>query len=64
MNGCRGLWVTQFVEGGSDGNIFLSVHECGANFIFISGRHDVAHYLGDSVDGSVELDNGRSGLLR
>ena len=56
MNGCSGLWVTQFLEGGSDGNIFLSVDECGANFSFRSRRH--------CVDGSVESGNGGWGLLR
>ena len=36
----------------------MHVDECGANFSFISGRHDMAHDLGDSVDGSVESGHG------
>ena len=42
----------------------MSVDECGANFSFSSGCHDVAHDIGDSVDESVESGHGGWGLLR
>ena len=56
--------MTQFIQCGLDGNRFLSVDECGANFNISNGRHDVAHDLEDSVDGSVGSVHGGWGLLR
>ena len=50
--------MIQFLGDGSDGDRFLSVDEYGNNFSFSRGRYDVAHDLGDSVDGSVESGHG------
>ena len=66
LNGRGGLWVSHLSKSGAEGNSFLGIDVGGPDFSFSCRAHDVAHDLGDAVDGSIEhgRDSGAScGLL-
>ena len=51
--------MSNFGKGGTSGDSFLAVEECGSDSGFRGGQHNIAHDLGDSMDGAVE---GRIGV--
>ena len=53
------LGMSKFDKGGTTGDIFLAVEECGSDFGFRGRRHNVAHYL---VGGMYEAVEGRIGV--
>ena len=50
----RWLGMPQFGQGIANGGRLLLIDEDGSNFGFSRRGHDVAHDLGDGIDGSVE----------
>ena len=60
------LGMSKFDKGVKKGDSLLAVEEGGSNFGFRGGRHNVAHDLGDGMDGAVEGQTGvgRTGRVR
>ena len=51
--------ISKFVKGGTNGDSILAVEECGSDFGFRGGQHNVAHDIGDGMDGAID---GRIGV--
>ena len=54
MHGHIRLGVAEFAEQCADGGGFLSIDIGGADFGFGGRSHDVGHYFGHGVNGSIE----------
>ena len=52
------LGMSEFVKGGTNGDSLLVVEEYGSSFGFRGRQHNVAHDLGDGMDGDVEGQTG------
>ena len=48
------LGMSEFVKGGTNGDSLLAVEECGSDFGLLGRQHNIAHDLGDGMDGAVE----------
>ena len=54
IDGGGQLGMAEFGKGGMNGDSLLAVEEGISDFGFCGGRHNVAHDLGDGMDGAVE----------
>ena len=60
------LRMSEFGKDGTNGDSLLAVEECGSDLGFYVRRHNVAHDIGDGMDGAVEgrIGVGSTGRVR
>ena len=65
-NGGGRLGISKFGKGSANGDRLLAIEECGSGFGFRGGQHNIAHDVGDGMDGAVEgqTDVGSTGRFR
>ena len=49
------MGVSKFGKGGTNGDSLLAVEECGSDFGFRRGQHNVAHDFGDGMYGPLRV---------